>query len=309
MKRCKICGAALKLPINGIYTCELCTNTFTESDFEAPEVQNTYTASPKTFSSGADVYENNINGILEILTDFNGNLYSGSGFLISDDGYAITNAHVVTENGVPCRNITVRIAGEIMKADIIKLGTSIVSFGTDVDLALIKLSRIPLNGKVIKIADFEKVRIGDPVYVIGNSLGDGTCITSGIVSDKRRIVDGQTLMMTDCATNGGNSGGPIFNIEGNAIGAIVAERIKDDGTAAEGMNYAIPSDIVLGFISGCAGGKRLEAAGGAFTRPYPPAPPIVKTPWITCKKCGSNEVDVQGNWARCLDCDHVWQIS
>jgi len=68
------------------------------------------------------------------------------------------------------------------------------------------------------------------------------------VSDKRRQLSGHTLMMTDCAINGGNSGGPIFNSSGIAIGVIVSSRINRDGSATEGMNYAIPADIVLDFI-------------------------------------------------------------
>jgi S1-C subfamily serine protease len=71
-------------------------------------------------------------------------------------------------------------------------------------------------------------------------------MTSGIVSDKLRNVNGKNLLMTDCAVNGGNSGGPMFNSSGKVIAVIVSGI-----TGAEGMNFAIPSDKVLNFISEC----------------------------------------------------------
>lgn len=82
--------------------------------------------------------------------------------------------------------------------------------------------------------------------MIGNSLGGGTCITSGIVSDRRRTLEGKARLMTDCAVNRGNSGGPVFNEAGEVVGTIVAVT-----TAAEGMNYAIPADVVLAYIKSC----------------------------------------------------------
>ena len=106
---------------------------------------------------------------------------------------------------------------------------------------------------VVGIDDFSRVRIGESIYVVGNSLGHGTCITSGIVSDRKRMVDGQMLMMTDSAVNGGNSGGPVFNTAGNVIGLIVSGIDN-----AEGMNFAIPSDDVLDFVRQVTRAKKLS---------------------------------------------------
>lgn len=92
----------------------------------------------------------------------------------------------------------------------------------------------------------EPVRNGQKLYVIGNALGMGTCITSGIISDKRRMVNGKPRLMTDCAANHGNSGGPVFDEDGRVIGAIVAGI-----DSAKGMNFAIPADVIEDFLEKC----------------------------------------------------------
>ncbi len=243
MVKCPSCGGETESIGGGNYRCVYCFKEFSES---AAVKQQSVSVRP-TASEGVDVFENNVKGVLEITCKNPSGWSAGSGLLVTSNGYALTNAHVVTDGGRPCRDITVKIAGTTTKADIVALGDDRGGNGNGVDLALIKLHTVPYGAKVITIGDFSKVRIGEQVFVIGNSLGDGTCITSGIVSDKTRKVNGKTLMMTDCAINGGNSGGPIFNAQGIAIGVIVASRIKSDGTATEGMNYAIPADIVKDF--------------------------------------------------------------
>ena len=244
MIKCPGCGGAAENIGGNQYRCKYCMLEFSESELK-PQ-----TKSPAgiTSNGGVNVFDKNINGVLEILCKFPGGASAGSGLLINRSGYAITNAHVVTNNAKPCADITVKIAGEKVRASIVALGDNNGGHGNGVDLALIKLASVPYKATVIELADFNQVRNGEQVFVIGNSLGDGTCITSGIVSDKRRVVCGKTLLMTDCAINGGNSGGPIFNSQGLAIGVIVSSRIRSDGSTAEGMNYAIPSDIVKNFL-------------------------------------------------------------
>ena len=226
--------------------------TFIEKKEEPrPEPQPVVNAVPRT-KDGTSVFEDNVNAVLEITWNPTRNTQtSGSGFLISKNGYALTNAHVVTDdNGKITKEVNVRIAGAAVKATVIRLGDDKRGSGSGVDLALIKLNCVPAGAKAATLADFAKVRIGEQVFVIGNSLGDGTCITAGIVSDKQREVNGHTLLMTDCAINGGNSGGPIFNAMGDAIGVICSSRLKADGSATEGMNYAVPINIAIDFLNG-----------------------------------------------------------
>lgn len=194
--------------------------------------------------SGVAVFDSNITSVLEITWTNGGYKHSGSGFLISKDGYAITNTHVVTsDDGTSCQTVKVKLCNQSTTAEVIRLGDDEHGAGSGIDLALIKLATVPENATVVRFEAFDKVRNGERVFVIGNSLGYGTCITSGIVSDKTRKVNGKMLLMTDCAVNNGNSGGPIFNEKGLVIGAIVSGI-----TNAEGMNFAIPSDAVQEFI-------------------------------------------------------------
>ena len=237
MVQCKVCGGNCK-ERKGEYVCIFCG-----ASYPANEVESKSSVSAKE-SSGADIFEQNINGILEIRWYDQRYTHSGSGFLISSDGYCITNTHVVTqEDGRSVGTVSVKLKGEEVKATVIALGDDKHGLGSGDDLALIKLSRIPSGVKVLEFEDFSNVRIGEKVFVIGNSLGYGTCITSGIVSDKERMVNGHMLLMTDCAVNGGNSGGPIFNEKGKVIGAIVSGIDR-----AEGMNFAIPSKTITQFI-------------------------------------------------------------
>lgn len=238
--RCKICNGECENIGGGKVRCLFCGNTFSAESVGASPRSSV----AEKRDSGASVFEENIGGILEISWQDEKYIHSGSGFLVRRDGYAVTNTHVVThESGRSCGTVSVKLCGKSMQASVVALGDDRHGEGKGVDLALVKLQTVPFGAKVLQFEDFSNVRIGEQVYVIGNSLGYGTCITSGIVSDKARPVDGHMLLMTDCAVNGGNSGGPIFNGSGKVIGAIVSGIDR-----AEGMNFAIPSSTVLEFL-------------------------------------------------------------
>ncbi len=291
MKKCKECGGEIVLK-NGSYRCKYCGAEIEEQTVVSQKVETVNRA-----NEGVDVFQKNINGVLEIECVFGNSASAGSGLLISQDGFALTNTHVVTNEAKPCANITVKIAGQRVGAEIIKLGDDNGGHGNGVDLALIKLDYVPRNATIIEMGDFNKVKTGEQVFVIGNSLGDGTCITSGIVSDKRRILAGKTLMMTDCAINGGNSGGPIFNRDGVAIGVIVSSRLNN-GAPTEGMNYAIPMDIVEQFLGN--GGPMMRQTGGQFERP------IKRT---FCVFCGKLAYEGSAGNCWCDECGRRWNSS
>lgn len=241
-KFCPNCGGDCKKLPSGEFECLCCGNIFSDA---TESVHSDIAVKAASTNSGADIYEKNINGILEITWRDGQGWFSGSGFLISRDGYCITNTHVVTsQEGKSCGMVSVKMGGESLTASVVVLGDDRHGQGAGVDLALLKLTIVPPKATVLKLENFDSVRTGEPVYVIGNSLGYGTCITSGIVSDKARNVNGKMLLMTDCAINGGNSGGPIFNSKGCVIGAIVSS-IK----RAEGMNFAIPSKTIQEFLN------------------------------------------------------------
>ena len=251
--KCTRCGGEAVAIGGGQFRCKYCRNI--QSGVEAPPVYQSEpsraAAAPSTGAlsvshkdEGADLYEKIIDGVLEIRCKFPKGISSGSGLLIdSERGYALTNTHVVTNECKRPNEISVSIAGEAVSAEIVLLGDDRGGEGDGIDLALIKLSRVPARATAIKFGDYSGVRIGERVYVVGNSLGYGTCITSGIVSDKNRLVDGKRHIMTDCAVNSGNSGGPLFNADAEAIGVIVSSILS-----AEGMNFAIPADMAIQFV-------------------------------------------------------------
>ena len=289
--RCIYCGAEATALSETSYQCPYCGGNFeTEKTVEkGPKRERRAPLARPSANEGATVFEDNVNGVLEITwnpTPFTQT--SGSGLLIDDKGYALTNTHVVTDDdGRAIKEVNVKIAGSNVKATVIRLGDDNAGRGSGVDLALIKLKTVPKTAKTLTFADFERVRIGEQVFVIGNSLGDGTCITAGIVSDKQRKIGGHTVLMTDCAINGGNSGGPIFNAEGNVIGVICSSRIKADGSATEGMNYAVPINIASDFING----KHIAIT--VLPDNSPINYKVASTPEkVICPKCGSSNADV-----------------
>ena len=184
------------------------------------------------------VFEHNINAVCEI-DAFNaqGIGGSGTGFLINDEGILLTNVHVATVNNIAATDITVTVAGERVKATVLELGDDKGGDGGGLDVAVLKLAKIPRRATHVTIGSSWDLKHGENIYYIGNSLGEGLCITRGIISDPRRETGRGERIMTDAATNPGNSGGPLFNEAGEVIGIHVSARAN-----AVGMKYAIPID-------------------------------------------------------------------
>ncbi len=158
---------------------------------------------------------------------------AGSGFIISADGYVVTNNHVV-ENA---ENVTVILDdGDELKAEIV---------GTDprTDLALLKIqdaSDLPH----VSFAD-DEARIGDWVVAVGNPFGLGGTVTAGIISARGRDISGSTygdFLQIDAAVNRGNSGGPAFNLSGEVVGVNTAIFSPNGGNV--GIAFAIPAGTV-----------------------------------------------------------------
>ena len=160
---------------------------------------------------------------------------AGSGVVISKDGYIITNYHVANES---CTSINVTFYAKTKYTATYVLGDEVS------DVALIKIEK---NDCVpVEIADSSKVEMGDAAIVIGNALGNGISITSGIVSSINGtfvLNDIATpVIQVDAAINQGNSGGGLFNDNGQLIGIVNA---KTGGTLVDGVGYAIPSNVVV----------------------------------------------------------------
>ncbi len=162
----------------------------------------------------------------------------GSGFVVSQDGYIVTNAHVV-ENA---EEITVRFP------DKRELKAKVVGADTRSDVAVIKVEASGLP--VVKIGDVGKLRVGEWVVAIGSPFGFANTVTAGIVSAKSREnlsgdpnLDAIPFIQTDVAVNPGNSGGPLLNMRGEVVG--INSQIFSRTGAFAGISFAIPIDYAF----------------------------------------------------------------
>lgn len=235
--KCSVCGEE----VGNVSVCPICGSgiaaapapTYTPPAAEAPAAPAPVTAA---HMSGADLFERCVNGVLEIYIVSGQTCFSGSGYLVNSQGFAVTNSHVVVNHGKQASECTVSIAGEKVRARVLKALTQ-SDFTSNKDLALIRLEKVPAKARPVCFGDSDKVRTGENIYIIGNSLGRGTLMTRGIISDNDR--GGQ--FMYDSATNGGNSGGPVFNEDGCVIATHVAGSLSNNGEkTVQGMNIGIP---------------------------------------------------------------------
>ncbi|GAA0867022.1 Do family serine endopeptidase [Sphingopyxis soli] len=178
----------------------------------------------------------------------------GSGFLISDDGYIVTNNHVVTggPRGEAVNQVTVTLTnGKEYKATIV--GRDAAS-----DLALLRINATGLP--FVKFADSSRARVGDWVVAIGNPLGLGSTVTAGIISAVQRNLGTGTaydrFIQTDTAINRGNSGGPLFDLHGNVVG--INNMLISPVGANIGVNFAIPAEAAIPVINALKSGEKIQ---------------------------------------------------
>ncbi len=167
---------------------------------------------------------------------------SGSGFILSADGYIVTNYHVIEtaySNGL---EITV------MLNDGSEYRAAIVGFERDNDIAVLKIEATDLSP--VRFGDSDAIRMGETVYAVGNPLGElAYSMSTGTVSGLDRVIvteeasQGINMFQIDAAVSPGNSGGPVYNTHGEVIGIVTA---KSGETNTEGLGFAIPAnDAVL----------------------------------------------------------------
>jgi serine protease Do len=158
----------------------------------------------------------------------------GSGFIISADGYIMTNAHVVDAGD----DITVRLS------DKREFTAKVIGSDKRSDVALIKIDAGGLPA--VKLGDANKLKVGEWVLAIGSPFGFESTVTAGIVSAKGRTLPQETFtpfIQTDVAINPGNSGGPLFNMKGEVIG--INSQIYSRTGGFMGLSFAIPIDVAM----------------------------------------------------------------
>lgn len=177
---------------------------------------------------------------------------SGSGFVLSQDGYIATNYHVI-ESAANNSDVTIQVS--FANGD--KYDARLVGGEKDNDVAVLKIEATGLTR--VTLGDSDKLVVGESVYAIGNPLGELTySLTDGIVSALDRLIttgeNGDTttlnVLQTNCAINPGNSGGPLFDSYGNVIGITTAKYTQSSsGVSAEGLGFALPINDVKDILT------------------------------------------------------------
>ena len=213
-------------------------------------------SSPDGLTPGQVYARNRDSVVLVFATHTNGGTSSGSGFVLTEDGYVVTNYHVVEG----ASNYT------IVTADGTEYTAALTGSDETNDVAVLKAEATGLDA--VELGSSDDLIVGDQVVAIGNPLGELTStLTVGYISAKDRDVstDGSIINMlqTDAAINSGNSGGPLFNMKGQVIGITTAKYSGESssGASIEGIGFAIPIDDVKELVS-----EIIE--NGYVSRPY-----------------------------------------
>ena len=166
----------------------------------------------------------------------------GSGFFINEQGYLITNYHVV-EKETKIEVTVFKKAKDGFNKKVFK-GIRIEAINPFVDLALLKVEDLgDMQVKFAYLGDVDEIELGEGVFAIGNPLGLERTVTNGVISTTNRAFEGLIYLQTDAAINPGNSGGPLFNLAGEVIGVTNMGYIFFGG-----LGFAIPVDYVKHFI-------------------------------------------------------------
>ena len=232
---------------------------------ERPKVQTVVNNNNGEPMTPEQLYAANLASCVGITVNTTVNIYgqtttsaaTGSGFVLTQDGYIVTNYHVI-EDATKDSSVTI----EVSFSDGSKYTAKLVGGEQDNDIAVLKIDATGLQP--VTLGDSSQLVVGESVYAIGNPLGELTyTLTDGIVSALDRLIttssqdaNGNTVsttlnvMQTNCAINPGNSGGPLFDSYGNVVGVVSAKMTESSsGVSAEGLGFAIPINDVKDIIN------------------------------------------------------------
>jgi len=242
-------------------------------------VKGAYTAFKSSGLTPQQIYEQRAGSVVEIRTTFPGSYDMfgqqtgggqalGTGFVVSKDGYILTNAHVVSESGQAVSTVTVIFKGDGSQGTQVE-GT-VLGADESTDVALIKIDPSQTPGLTpIPLGDSSQVTVGEQVVAIGNPLGLDFSLSSGVVSATDRELqspNGATIsggIQTDAAINPGNSGGPLIDANGRVIG--INEQIDSKSGGNEGIGFAVPINTAVQVME--------QIKAGTLPQPAQPADP------------------------------------
>ncbi len=205
----------------------------------------------------AEIYQRVAPGVVTIVSIFDdsnsilgGSAGQGSGFVVSDDGEIVTNAHVVTNGGKANGGGELKEAKQVYVefADRNRVPAEVVGFDPDADVALIKVDPGGLDLHPVELSQRNSVAVGEPVAAIGSPFGERQSLSVGVVSANDRTIDSLTdfsidnAIQTDASINPGNSGGPLLDGDGKVIG--INQQIETSSGSNAGVGFAIPVSAI-----------------------------------------------------------------
>jgi S1-C subfamily serine protease len=204
---------------------------------------------PGAFDPGT-IYRARIGGVVTVSSVFGANEAGGSGFVVSADGLILTNAHVVTNSadaGVQPQDVKKADAVYVRFSDQQQVDAQVVGYDLFADVAVLRVSDTSVSLTPLPLGDSDKVAVGQPVAAIGSPFFEAGSLSVGVVSAVNRSLSSGTgfgipgAIQTDAAINHGNSGGPLFNADGEVIG--INAQIRTTGGGGEGVGFAVPIDL------------------------------------------------------------------
>lgn len=166
----------------------------------------------------------------------------GSGFFLNEDGFLITNFHVIEGETQISVEVYHQVDGQLERRTYKQV--RIVAMNKFADLALLKIDdKDAPKFKFVMVGSADALSVGERVFAVGSPLGLERTVTEGILSTKTRLLGGDLYLQTTAQINPGNSGGPLFNLNGEVVG-VTNMKI----TSGEGLGFAIPSEAVRFFL-------------------------------------------------------------
>jgi S1-C subfamily serine protease len=206
-----------------------------------------------TSTGGIDpgsIYRSRIDGVVTIAAVFPDSESGGSGFVVSNDGLILTNAHVVTNSadlGVQPKDVKPAEHVYVRFSDDDQVDATIVGYDLFADVAVLRVTDPNVKLVPVPLGNSSKVKVGEPVAAIGSPFLEAGSLSVGVVSAINRSLASGTAfqipgaIQTDAAINHGNSGGPLFNAAGEVIG--INAQIQSTSGGGEGVGFAVPIDL------------------------------------------------------------------
>jgi S1-C subfamily serine protease len=207
----------------------------------------------------SQIYDKYAQGVVEVVATFSSSAVDpwgqsgaqqalGTGFVVSEDGHILTNAHVISENGQTAESVTVTFKGE--GSDTAKVDATVLGVDDTSDVALLQVDADKAGDlTVLPLGDSDKLQVGEQVVAIGNPLGYDFSLTTGVISALDRELEspnGSIIsngIQTDAAINSGNSGGPLIDTTGRVIG--INEQIASQSGGNQGLGFAVPINTAI----------------------------------------------------------------